>query len=50
MTLYSINSNDLSYFSEPDREKVRKIFRILMEDTKHHVELLKLIVDLAPRS
>ena len=50
MTLYFMNRDDLSYFSEPDREKVENVFKILVEDTKHHAELLKLIVDLASKS
>ena len=49
MTLYSINSDDMNYFSEKDREQVRQIFKILMDDTKHHAELLKLIVEMGSR-
>ena len=49
LSLYSINSDDLNYFSEPDREKVRRIFKVLIEDTNHHAELLKLIIELGSR-
>ena len=47
LTLYSLNSNDMSYFSEKDREHVKRIFKVLMEDTKRHAELLKLIVEMS---
>ncbi len=46
LTLYSLNSDDMNYFSEKDREQVKRIFKILMDDTKHHAELLKLIVEI----
>ena len=46
LALYSLNTDDLNYFDEADRERVKKIFKILMDDTKHHAEILKLIVDL----
>ena len=46
LSLYFMNGDDMEYFSEPDRERVKKIFKILMDDTKHHAEILKLIVDL----
>ena len=49
LSLYSLNSDDLSYFNETDREKVKHIFKILIEDTRHHAELLKLIVELGSR-
>ena len=49
LTLYCLNSDDLNYFSEKDRERVKRIFKILIEDTKHHAELLKLIVDIGAR-
>ena len=49
LTLYSIDSDDLNYFAEEDRKKVMRIFKILKEDTKHHSELLKLIVELGSR-
>ena len=45
LTLYCMNTADLEFFQEKDRERVRKIFDILMEDTKHHAELLKLIIE-----
>ena len=46
MTLYGMNSDDLNYFSEKDKEQVKRIFKVLMDDTKHHAELLKLIVEM----
>ncbi len=46
MTLYSLNSDDMNYFGEKDKEQVKRIFKILMEDTKHHAALLKLIVEM----
>ncbi|MBI3252378.1 MAG: hypothetical protein HYZ52_03535 [Candidatus Omnitrophica bacterium] len=46
LTLYCLSSDDLDYFSEKDRERVKRIFKILIEDTKHHAELLKLVVDI----
>lgn len=46
MMLYGMSSDDLNYFNEKDREQVKRIFKILMEDTKHHAELLKLIVEM----
>ena len=50
LSLYSMNSDDLNYFNEPDRERIKRIFKILMDDTKHHAELLKLIVELGSNS
>lgn len=49
MTLYSMSSGDMAYFREEDREQVKRIFKILMDDTKHHAELLKLIVEMGGR-
>ncbi len=49
MTLYSMNSDDMNYFSEKDSEQIKRIFKILMDDTKHHAELLKLIVEMGSR-
>lgn len=46
LALYSLNSNDLDYFSEADIDRVRRIFKTLIEDTRHHAELLKLIVEM----
>ena len=50
LSLYSMNSDDLKYFNEPDRDKIKRIFKILMDDTKYHSELLKLIVELGSNS
>lgn len=49
MTLYSMNSDDMNYFNEKDQEQVKRIFKILKDDTKHHAELLKLIVEMGSR-
>ena len=46
LALYSLNGDDLNYFNKADREKVDCIFKILIEDTKHHADLLKLIVEM----
>ena len=46
LTLYSLNSNDMEYFDEKDRQRVKQIFKILIEDTQHHADLLKLIVEM----
>ena len=46
MTLYGFNSEDINYFNEKDKEQVKRIFKVLMDDTKHHAELLKLIVEI----
>ena len=45
MTLYCMSSDDMNYFNEKDRERVKGIFKILMDDTKRHAELLKSIVE-----
>ena len=50
LNLYYRDSEDLNYFAEKDREKIKKIFNILIEDTRYHAELLKLIVELGSRS
>ena len=50
LSLYSMNGDDLKYFNEPDRERIKRIFTILLDDTKHHSELLKLIVELGSNS
>ena len=46
MSLYCTNTDDLLYFNERDRKKVKDIFKVLMEDTKRHADLLRLIVEL----
>lgn len=46
LNLYFRGSEDLNYFAEKDQERLKQIFNILIEDTKHHAELLKLIVEL----
>lgn len=49
MSIYSADCDDMMYFEEKDRERVRAIFKILTEDTRRHAELLRLIVDLASK-
>ena len=46
LTLYCLNEADLDFFVEKDRRRVEAIFGILLEDTKKHAELLRLIVSL----
>ena len=46
LALYSMSTDDLNYFNESDREKIKRIFKVLMEDTRHHSDLLKLILDI----
>ena len=46
LNLYYRNSEDMKYFHEKDRERVQRIFDILIQDTKSHAELLKLIIDM----
>lgn len=46
LTLYSMNSKDMEYFNEEDREKVKQIFKTLIKDTHQHADLLKLIVEM----
>ena len=50
LALYSLDSHDLDYFNEKDREQIKKIFRVLKEDTRRHAELLRLIVELGEQS
>lgn len=49
MTLYGMSSKDMEYFDEADRQRVKAIFKILMDDTKRHAALLRLIVELGQR-
>lgn len=46
MMLYCMSSDDLGYFDEKDRERVKRIFKVLMEDTRRHSQLLRLIVEM----
>ncbi len=46
MMLYCMSSDDMNYFDEDDRERVKRIFKILMDDTRRHSELLKLIIEI----
>ena len=49
LVLYSLNDRDLKYFNEADQVKIKRIFNILIEDTKHHADLLKLIVEMGTK-
>lgn len=49
LMLYSLNSSDMDYFNESDRVRVKNIFKVLMDDTKRHADILRLIVDLGSR-
>ena len=49
LVLYSLNSDDLNYFNEVNKGKVKRIFKILIEDTRHHADLLKLIVEMGSK-
>ena len=49
LTLYNMNSSDLDFFSEKEKERIKRIFKILLEDTKRHAEFLKLIVEMSER-
>ena len=46
LNLYYRDSEDIEYFDLKDRERVRHIFDTLIEDTKRHAEILKLIVQM----
>jgi hypothetical protein len=47
LALYALNHDDLNYFAPEDRERVKRIFQILADDTKRHAEFLRLVVELA---
>ncbi len=49
LSLYSLNSKDLEFFSPKDRQRIKKIFNVLLKDTKRHAEILKLIINLGTR-
>ena len=49
LTMHYLNSEDLHFFGEKDREKIQKILEVLIRDTKQHSELLKLILELAEK-
>ena len=49
LNLYYRNSEDLLYFNKNERRKVKRIFDILIKDTKRHMELLKLVIDLGSK-
>jgi hypothetical protein len=46
LTMHYRNDGDLNYFPEVDRRRIRSILDTLIQDTKHHAELLKRIADL----
>lgn len=45
MMLYLMDSDDMNFFGEPDRDRVKKIFKVLSDDTKQHIDLLKFILE-----
>lgn len=46
LSLYSLDSDDMNYFQPEDREVVKRIFKILIQDTQKHADLLRLIAEL----
>jgi len=46
LTMHYRNDGDLNYFPDADRRRIRNILDILIQDTKHHAELLKAIGNL----
>ena len=46
MMLYTMGREDIEYFDPKDREEVKRIFSVLMDDTKHHQEILRLMIEL----
>lgn len=49
LSLYCMNASDLAFFSESDQLRVKEIFRMLIDDTRRHAELLKLILELGEK-
>ena len=49
LTLHYRNKGDLEYFTPQDQEKIRKIFDVLIKDTKHHSELLERTAEMAEK-
>lgn len=49
LTLYFLSKKDLEYFPPKDRKRVKRILSALLADTRHHADLLKLIVELGGR-
>ncbi len=47
LMLYLMDSDDMQFFREEDRDRVKKIFKILTDDTKQHMDLLKFILEAA---
>jgi len=45
LTLHYKNDIDLKYFSEEDQKRIKRILDILIKDTEHHAELLRLMVE-----
>ena len=43
--LYVENEEDLNYFSSEDRERVQGFLRFLIEDTRHHQDLITEILE-----
>lgn len=49
LTMHYLNSEDLNFFGEKDRVRIRKILETLIHDTKQHSDLLKLILELTEK-
>ena len=49
MGLFCMNEADMKFFSPKDRKRVKEIFQTLMSDTRHHTELLRLILEIGGR-
>ena len=46
LTLYYLDKEDLKYFNKEISNKVKRIFEILIDDSKKHAELLRLMLAL----
>ena len=49
LTMHYLNSEDLNFFEEKNWPRIKKIFEVLIQDTKRHSELLKLILELSEK-
>ncbi len=49
LALYSMSADDMEFFAEADRVRIRSIFKVLMEDTRRHSDLLRLIIEMGER-
>ena len=44
LNMHYLNDGDLNYFNVTDRHRVKRIFEILIHDTKEHAEIVKRIL------